>query len=140
MYGPHEIRRGAGIQVNTEAVVVNCQYSMAVFSAGERKRRPRGDRKSQEMTMHLRQVCLTLFFVGLIPTQGALTHSNFYCLPPLAEAVDKRALLFLFFFKSSLPFFCILSLRVETKTNRQFCNDPGTMCSTAMVTSEGSMI
>lgn len=55
VYGPHEIRRGAGIQVNTEAVVVNCQYSMAVFSAGERKRRPRGDRKSQEMTMHLRQ-------------------------------------------------------------------------------------
>ena len=77
MYGPHEIRRGAGIQVNTEAVVVNCQYSMAVFSAGERKRRPRGDRKSQEMTMHLRQVCLiTLFFVGPIPTQGALTPSN----------------------------------------------------------------
>ena len=29
---------------------------------------------------------------------------HFYCLPPLAEAVDKRALLLLFFFfKSSLP-------------------------------------
>ena len=28
---------------------------MAVFSTGERKRRPRGDRKSQEMSIHLRQ-------------------------------------------------------------------------------------
>ena len=28
---------------------------MAVFSTGERKKRPRGDRKSQEMSIHLRQ-------------------------------------------------------------------------------------
>lgn len=28
---------------------------MATFSTGERKNRPRGDRKSQEMTIHLRQ-------------------------------------------------------------------------------------
>ena len=78
---------------------------------------------------------------GSVDFSNRLTQATvFYCLPPLAEAVDKRALLFFFFFKSSLPFFCILSLRVETKTNRQFCNDPGTMCSTAMVTSEGSMI
>lgn len=28
---------------------------MAVFSTGERKKRPRGDRKSTEMSMHLRQ-------------------------------------------------------------------------------------
>jgi len=28
---------------------------MATFSTGERKRRPRGDRKSQEMSMHLLQ-------------------------------------------------------------------------------------
>ena len=35
--------------------MVNCQYSMAVFSTGERKKRPRGDRKSQEMSIHLRQ-------------------------------------------------------------------------------------
>ena len=34
---------------------INCQYSMATFSTGERKQRPRGDRKSLEMTNHLRQ-------------------------------------------------------------------------------------
>lgn len=28
---------------------------MAVFSTGERKKRPRGDRKSQEMSIHLGQ-------------------------------------------------------------------------------------
>merc|ERR1712142_902882 len=54
VYGPHEVR-ARGAQRNAEAVIVNCQYSMAVFSTGERKRRPRGDRKSQEMSQHLRQ-------------------------------------------------------------------------------------
>lgn len=52
VYGPHEAR---GPVRNPDAAVVNCQYSMAVFSTGERKRRPRGDRKSQEMSVHLRQ-------------------------------------------------------------------------------------
>lgn len=36
--------------------VVNCQFSTAVFSfgAGERKKKPRGDRKSQERSLQLR--------------------------------------------------------------------------------------
>ena len=56
VYGPHEVSRGPRAKpANQEAVIINCQYSMAVFSTGERKRRPRGDRKSQEMSMHLRQ-------------------------------------------------------------------------------------
>ena len=46
------------------------------------------------------------------------TTEDIYCLPPLAEAVDKRALLL--FFKSSLPFFCILSLR--TLKEQQQCS------------------
>ena len=60
VYGPHEVR-ARGAARNADNVIVNCQYSMAVFSTGERKRRPRGDRKSQEMSMHLRQT----FEVGL---------------------------------------------------------------------------
>lgn len=60
VYGPHEpTRRGTGSfqqqPINEEHVIVNCQYSMAVFSTGERKRRPRGDRKSMEMSAHLKQ-------------------------------------------------------------------------------------
>lgn len=35
--------------------VLNCQYSMATFSTSERKNRPRGDRKSEEMAIHLKQ-------------------------------------------------------------------------------------
>merc|ERR1712079_160922 len=50
VYGPREPGQGA-----QDEVKVNCQYSMAVFSTSERKRRPRGDRKSQEMSQHLRQ-------------------------------------------------------------------------------------
>jgi exosome complex component RRP41 len=57
VYGLFEAgrRTGGGAKPNPEAVLVNCQYSMAVFSTGERKKRPRGDRKSQEMSIHLRQ-------------------------------------------------------------------------------------
>lgn len=54
VYGPHE-RRSAGGHGQRDGAQVNCQYSMAVFSTGERKRRPRGDRKSQEMSSHLKQ-------------------------------------------------------------------------------------
>jgi len=54
VYGPHEMR-GSRLKPLFDKVVVNCQYSMAVFSTGERKRRPRGDRKSMEMSQHLKQ-------------------------------------------------------------------------------------
>lgn len=53
VYGPREPRQRGGAE--SSEVKVNCQYSMAVFSTSERKKRPRGDRKSQEMSQHLRQ-------------------------------------------------------------------------------------
>ena len=40
---------------------------MAVFSTGERKRRPRGDRKSQEMSIHLRQALSAAIKTELYP-------------------------------------------------------------------------
>jgi len=54
VYGPHDMR-DTRLRPLHDRVVVNCQYSMAVFSTGERKRRPRGDRKSMEMSQHLKQ-------------------------------------------------------------------------------------
>eukprot|EP00088_Acartia_fossae_P042133 TRINITY_DN44135_c0_g1_i1.p1 TRINITY_DN44135_c0_g1~~TRINITY_DN44135_c0_g1_i1.p1 ORF type:complete len:250 (+),score=14.29 TRINITY_DN44135_c0_g1_i1:43-792(+) len=54
VYGPHDMR-DTRLRPLQDRVVVNCQYSMAVFSTGERKRRPRGDRKSMEMSQHLKQ-------------------------------------------------------------------------------------
>ncbi|TRY63849.1 hypothetical protein TCAL_06861 [Tigriopus californicus] len=75
VYGPHEIyRHGAGgasrptlTATSNEQAVINCQYSAAVFSSGERKRRPRGDRKSQEMSMHLRQTFQAAIKTELYP-------------------------------------------------------------------------
>ncbi|XP_047509997.1 exosome complex component RRP41 isoform X2 [Pieris napi] len=54
-------------KMSTEGVVVNCQYSMATFSTGERKNRPRGDRKSQEMSLHLRQALSSAIKTELYP-------------------------------------------------------------------------
>ncbi|CAC5408927.1 exosome complex component RRP41-like [Mytilus californianus] len=66
VYGPHEIR-GSRAKLLLDRVLVNCQYSMATFSTGERKRRPRGDRKSQEMTMHLKQTFDAAIMTNLYP-------------------------------------------------------------------------
>lgn len=52
---------------NDEEAIVNCQYSMATFSTGERKNRPRGDRKSQEMTIHIRQALSAAIKTELYP-------------------------------------------------------------------------
>ena len=63
----------------------------------------------------------------LIRVMNAVVDYRGFLLPSaLVEAVDKRALL-LFFFKSSLPFYCcILSPRAERKQkkNRQFLQLP----------------
>ncbi|XP_067005469.1 exosome complex component RRP41 [Anabrus simplex] len=66
VYGPHEIR-GSKTKALHDQVLVNCQYSMATFSTGERKRRPRGDRKSSEMSMHLRQTFQAAIRTELYP-------------------------------------------------------------------------
>ncbi|KAG6464612.1 exosome complex component RRP41 [Manduca sexta] len=64
VYGPHQASKSKQL---TEGVVVNCQYSMATFSTGERKNRPRGDRKSQEMSLHLRQALAAAIKTELYP-------------------------------------------------------------------------
>ena len=53
--------------------------------------------------------------INLLPAAPGLASytigSPFYCLPPKAEAVDKRALLL--FFKSSLPFQVIEAMKTS---------------------------
>ncbi|XP_078285810.1 exosome complex component RRP41 isoform X1 [Rhinoraja longicauda] len=66
VYGPHEIRGGRSKALHDKAAV-NCQYSMATFSTGERKRRPHGDRKSTEMTLHLKQTFEAAILTQLYP-------------------------------------------------------------------------
>ena len=55
VYGPHESRSGKAKSVHDRAIL-NCQFSMATFSTGERKKRPHGDRKSLHISMNLKQV------------------------------------------------------------------------------------
>nr|CAD7200101.1 unnamed protein product [Timema douglasi] len=65
VYGPHQIRVKS--KTMYDKALVNCQYSMATFSTGERKHRPRGDRKSQEISMHLRQAMEATIKTELYP-------------------------------------------------------------------------
>lgn len=66
VYGPHAIRgsRAKGLH---DKCLINCEYSMATFSTTERKRRPKGDRKSQEMSMHLRETFEAAILTNLYP-------------------------------------------------------------------------
>ncbi|XP_017784011.1 PREDICTED: exosome complex component RRP41 [Nicrophorus vespilloides] len=66
VYGPHQVR-GNRSKAQHDSAIVNCQFSMAVFSTSERKKRPRGDRKSSEMSIHLRQALLAAIKVELYP-------------------------------------------------------------------------
>ncbi|KAK3910519.1 Exosome complex component RRP41 [Frankliniella fusca] len=67
VYGPHQPRGQARNRIHHDEALVNCQYSQAVFSAGERKNRPRGDRKSQEISIHIRQALVAAIRTELYP-------------------------------------------------------------------------
>lgn len=66
VYGPHETRGSRSKSMHDRAVI-NCQYSMATFSTAERKRRPHGDRKSSEMSIHLKQTFEAAVLTELYP-------------------------------------------------------------------------
>ncbi|ROJ35261.1 Exosome complex component RRP41 [Anabarilius grahami] len=66
VYGPHETRGSRSKSLHDRAVI-NCQYSMATFSTAERKRRPHGDRKSSEMSLHLKQTFEAAVLTELYP-------------------------------------------------------------------------
>ncbi|CAN9503506.1 unnamed protein product [Ophioblennius macclurei] len=66
VYGPHEMR-GSRSRTLHDRAAINCQYSMATFSTAERKRRPHGDRKSAEMSLHLKQTFEAAVMTQLYP-------------------------------------------------------------------------
>uniref|UniRef100_A0A9J8BTY5 Putative exosome complex component RRP41 n=1 Tax=Cyprinus carpio carpio TaxID=630221 RepID=A0A9J8BTY5_CYPCA len=59
--------RGSRSKSLHDRAVINCQYSMATFSTAERKRRPHGDRKSSEMSLHLKQTFEAAVLTELYP-------------------------------------------------------------------------
>jgi len=65
VYGPHDVvNRSKALH---DSVVVNCQFSMATFSTSERKRRPKGDRKSTEISLTLQKTFETAIMTELYP-------------------------------------------------------------------------
>ena len=67
VYGPHEVRASARTKQLHDRAVINCQYSMATFSTSERKKRPRGDFRSLEITANMREVFETAILTQLYP-------------------------------------------------------------------------
>ena len=65
VYGPHEVTNKA--KILHDRVFVNCQFSMATFSTGERKKRPKGDRRSTETTMLIRRTFEAAILTQLYP-------------------------------------------------------------------------
>ncbi|ELK11726.1 Exosome complex exonuclease RRP41 [Pteropus alecto] len=64
---PRTAIRGSRSRALPDRALVNCQYSSATFSTGERKRRPHGDRKSCEMGLQLRQTFEAAILTQLHP-------------------------------------------------------------------------
>ncbi|KAF1574190.1 UNVERIFIED_CONTAM: Exosome complex component RRP41, partial [Eudyptes robustus] len=66
VYGPHETRGSRGKALPDRALV-NCQYSLATFSTGERRRRPHGDRQAGELALLLKQTFEAAILTRLYP-------------------------------------------------------------------------
>lgn len=59
--------RGSRSKALPDRALVNCQYSMATFSTGERRRRPHGDRQAGELALLLRQTFEAAILTSLYP-------------------------------------------------------------------------
>lgn len=69
VFGPHEVTRHGGKMKGTlhDKAYVNCQYSQATFSTIERKRKPRTDIRSLELTNNIREIFDNVILTNLFP-------------------------------------------------------------------------
>jgi len=71
VFGPHEVSRGPGGKHRQTSLhdraYVNCQYSQATFSTIERKRKPRADIRSLELTNNIREIFDNVILTSLFP-------------------------------------------------------------------------
>eukprot|EP00123_Amoebidium_parasiticum_P014175 comp22375_c1_seq1/m.33357 comp22375_c1_seq1/g.33357 ORF comp22375_c1_seq1/g.33357 comp22375_c1_seq1/m.33357 type:complete len:247 (-) comp22375_c1_seq1:315-1055(-) len=65
IYGPHEAKSRGKSQA--DRAIINCEYSMATFSTGERKRRAKGDRRSVETAILIRDTFEAAIHTSLYP-------------------------------------------------------------------------
>ncbi|KAK3194676.1 hypothetical protein Dsin_025986 [Dipteronia sinensis] len=66
VYGPREVQN-RGQQTNNDHALVRCEYSMANFSTGDRVRKPKGDRRSIEISLVIRQTMEACIMTHLMP-------------------------------------------------------------------------
>ncbi|KAF0911772.1 hypothetical protein E2562_012279 [Oryza meyeriana var. granulata] len=66
VYGPREVQN-KGQQVNSKEALVRCEYRMADFSTGDRRRKPKGDRRSTEISLVIRQTMEASILTHLMP-------------------------------------------------------------------------
>jgi exosome complex component RRP41 len=65
VYGPREVEsRGKAVH---NRCIINCEYSMATFSTGERKNKTKGDRRAKEISLVLRQTFEAVVMTNLFP-------------------------------------------------------------------------
>nr|KYP51340.1 Exosome complex exonuclease RRP41 [Cajanus cajan] len=65
VYGPREVQNRSQ-QISSHALV-RCEYSMANFSSGDRMRKPKGDRRSTEISLVIRQTMEACILTHLLP-------------------------------------------------------------------------
>ncbi|XP_021887530.1 exosome complex component RRP41 homolog isoform X2 [Carica papaya] len=65
VYGPREVQNRS--QQISDQALVHCEYSMANFSTGDRKRKPKGDRRSTEISLVIRQTMEACILTHLMP-------------------------------------------------------------------------
>mmetsp|Transcript_11432 Transcript_11432/g.20163 ORF Transcript_11432/g.20163 Transcript_11432/m.20163 type:complete len:245 (-) Transcript_11432:375-1109(-) len=62
VFGPHEVENRS--QQQPDRAIIKCEYGMAAFSTGERRKRGKGDRRSQELSK----------VIGAALEQTVMTH------------------------------------------------------------------
>lgn len=65
VYGPREVKNKS--QMKNDRAIINCEYSMATFSTGERKRQFKRDRRSTEISVVIRQTFESVILTYLYP-------------------------------------------------------------------------
>jgi exosome complex component RRP41 len=65
VYGPREVELRS--TARQDRAIVNCEYSMATFSTGERKLKRKGDRRSTEISLIIKQTFEAAIFTHLYP-------------------------------------------------------------------------
>jgi exosome complex component RRP41 len=65
VFGPHEVTVKS--KALHDRAIVNCEYSMAPFSTGERKKKSKGDRRATEISLVIKQTFEAAIITSLLP-------------------------------------------------------------------------